>query len=391
MSVSTTQLRSPGSEDTGPPKKCFLDAEWFRRDLEAIFRPKWLLAGHINELDEPGRYLTYSLDSSEVIICRDSDNRLRGFHNVCSHRGARLCRGDGPLGKRIVCPYHGWTYSLSDGALVSTPHMPADFDRRPWGLHPVHIDTWFGLIFVCLADRPPPPMAEYARGVHFGGYRFDQAKLATAKTHQVMANWKIVVENNLECYHCPQNHPELIAVRDWKNNATIEAFSQALASRAAGLEVIQTEIPCTHTVNNEKVCSIPFPRSSADPGLAFGLIWEPGMAMILSRDHGWIFSPKPIGPNCTELKQYWFVAADAVEGRDYDVERLRQFWDITMQQDRVICENVQRGMEMPAYVPGPLNRLHQTGQAGFFAWYREQIHRHFPQPRPTLSRGAVGT
>jgi len=93
-----------------------------------------------------------------------------------------------------------------------------------------------------------------------------------------------------------------------------------------------------------------------------------------------------VGPAGTELKQYWFVAGDALEGKDYEVERLREFWDVTMQQDRVICENVQKGMEMRAYVPGPLNRLHQTGQAGFYAWYIQQIRRHFPQEGADLKR-----
>ena len=390
MAAVTIPLRPAADEDTGPPKEWFLGADWYTRDLEAVYRPRWLLAAHVSEIASPGDYLRYSLGADEVLICRDSENALRAYHNVCSHRGARLCAEDkGRLGKRIVCPYHGWSYSPADGAVLTAPHMPDDFDRSPWGLHPVHVDTWFGLIFVCLAEERPAPMAEYARSVHFGGYRFDEAKLATTKTHEIRANWKIVVENNLECYHCPLNHPELMAVRDWRNSATLEAFAESLKSRAEGLEVIQTEVPCPHTLNGEKVCAIAFPRrdSAANPN-AYGLLWEPGVVMALSRDYGWIFVPKPLGPGCTELKQYWFVAADAAEGTHYEVERLREFWDITMQQDRVICENVQKGMEMRAYVPGPLNRLHQTGQAGFFAWYRERIYRHFPQERAALKRGA---
>jgi len=381
MAELAMPLRPSADEDTGPPKESFLDGAWFARDLAAVFRPRWLLAGHLGELREPGQYLTYSLDADEVLICKDGENRVRAYHNVCSHRGARLCSdAAGKVGKRIVCPYHGWSYSLSDGAVLAAPHMPDDFDRAPWGLHPVHVDVWLGLIFVCLADNPPAPIASYFRAAGFDGYRFGDAKLASVKTHRIMANWKIVVENNLECYHCAMNHPELMAVRDWKNPSSIETFADALKSRAAGLEVIQTKVECSHTLNGEKVCAVPFPRRDAvDNPSAYGLLWEPGMVMILSRDHGWIFSPKPVGPACTDLKQYWFVAGDALEGKDYQVERLREFWDVTMQQDRVLCENVQKGMQMSAYVPGPLNRHHQTGQAGFYAWYTEQIHRHFPE------------
>jgi Rieske 2Fe-2S family protein len=225
-------------------------------------------------------------------------------------------------------------------------------------------------------------MADYLGPIDFRGYDFNGAQLAAIKTHEINANWKIVVENNLECYHCPINHPELIAIRDWKSTTLTKAmvdFDASVKARADGLEVIQGEIPCAHTVNGEKVCSIPFPRRDAErEPPAYTLLWEPGVVMILSRDHGWIFSPKPIGPARTELKQYWFVASDASIGKDYEMRRLQEFWDITMQQDRVICENVQKGMEMRGYVPGPLNRVHQVGQAGFYAWYLQQVRKKFP-------------
>jgi len=396
MTAATKALRSFAEEDTGPPKAWFLGEEWFARDLTAVFRPRWLLAGHMSEIRKPGQYLTYSLGADEVLICKDATGGVRAYHNVCSHRGARLCpHANGTMGKRIICPYHGWSYSISDGALLTAPHMPDDFDRAPWGLRRVHVDVWFGLIFVCLADKPPVPMADHVGAVGFGGYRFADAKLAEVKTHHIMANWKVVVENNLECYHCPINHPELMAIRDWKKNSLIEATSAAddpdgaVNVRAAGLEVIETALACTHTIKGQKVCAIPFPRGDAesDPA-AYVLLWEPGMVMILSRDHGWIFSPKPLGPACTELRQYWFVSGEASEGKDYEVDRLREFWDVTMQQDRVICENVQKGMEMPAYTPGPLNRIHQLGQAGFYAWYTQQIRRHFPEQGAGSTRGS---
>ncbi|MFL6601926.1 MAG: SRPBCC family protein [Steroidobacteraceae bacterium] len=261
--------------------------------------------------------------------------------------------------------------------------MHDDFDRSRWGLRPVHVDVWCGLIFVCLADQRPAPMADYIGAVDFGGYDFTDVRLASVKTHEIKANWKIVVENNLECYHCPINHPELIVIRDWKSTTLTKAmvdFDAAVKARAEGLEVIQGQIPCPHTLNGERICAVPFPRYDAnDDPVAYTLLWEPGAVMILSRDHGWIFSPKPIGPARTELKQYWFVAGNASKGSDYEVARLQEFWDITMQQDRVICENVQKGMEMRGYMPGPLNRIHQVGQAGFYAWYIAQIRQRFAE------------
>src|SRR5579862_53417 len=307
MAAGTLQLRSRMDEDTGPPKEWFLGEEWHARDVAAIFRPRWLLAGHMSELTEPGTYLTYSFGADEVLICREAQGVVRAYYNVCSHRGSRLCgEAKGQIGARIVCPYHGWSYSSSTGALLAAPHMHEDFDRSPWGLRPVHVDIWLGLIFVCFADHRPAPMADYIGARDFGGYKLAEAKLASAKTHEIKANWKIIVENNLECYHCPLNHPELMAVRDWKLKSSMDTFASALSSRAKGLEVIQSEIACAHTINGQRVSFIPFHRgdTETDPA-AYLLLWEPGMAMILSRDHGWIFSPKPLGPARTELKQYW--------------------------------------------------------------------------------------
>jgi phenylpropionate dioxygenase-like ring-hydroxylating dioxygenase large terminal subunit len=391
MSVLTQPLRSPADENTGPPKEWFLGDEWFARDIDAVFRPRWLLAGHLDEISAPGAYLTYSLASEEVFIRRDSEGVIRAYHNVCAHRGARLCfEKKGIMGKRIVCPYHGWSYSPSDGALLAAPHMHEDFDRLPWRLRAVHVDVWFGLIFVCLAEERPAPMADYIGDAQPGGYDLAGLKLASVKTHVVEANWKIVIENNLECYHCPIHHPELVAVRDWTLNATND-FDADVKLRAAGLEVIGREVASNHAVKGHKICTIRLPRRDGNSTPhAYGLMWEPGLAMSLSPEYGWIFAPKPIGPARTELKQYWFVSNEAREGRDYEIARLQEFWDITMQQDRLICENVQKGMEMRAFTPGPLNRIYQSGQAGFYAWYMEQMRQRFPEKVHLPERAAAG-
>jgi phenylpropionate dioxygenase-like ring-hydroxylating dioxygenase large terminal subunit len=133
------------------------------------------------------------------------------------------------------------------------------------------------------------------------------------------------------------------------------------------------------TINNVEVCIRPMPRQDASrPIVTWGGFWEPGIGLNLHPDYAWAYAPTPIGPARTELRQYWMVARDAEEGVDYDVEKLTEIWDITMRQDRNLCENVQRGIEMPAYRPGPLNRVHQGGIAGFYAWYRQQIRQHFP-------------
>ena len=392
--MATTSLRLPADEYTGAPKETFLGEEWHERDLEAIFRPRWLIAGHVDELDGGGSghgYITYSLGREEILIRRDEEGVVRGFHNFCPHRGAQLCEsGHGAMSsKRIVCPYHAWTFSASDGSLLSARHMHEDFDSQALPLKPVHVEEWKGLIFVCLGDEAPLPVAELFEEISFEGYEVERMKLATVKSHDIEANWKIVVENNLECYHCTVIHPELSAEMDWKLFAT-EDFEGHIAERAEGLELMHGDKTpwdfnrelsrlTRTTIGGKRVCAIPSPREDdvVDPPGA-GMIWEPGLALSISRDHGWIFVPKPINSHRTELRQYWLVAPDAEEGRDYELDDLMRFWDVTMVQDRDVCQRVQRGMDMPAYEPGPLNRIYQTGQAGFYAWYMAQIEKHFP-------------
>lgn len=384
-SAADVRPRSADQEYGGPPASTFLSAEWHERDLQACFRPRWLVAGHVDELARPHGYLTFRLGEEEAIVRRGDDGRLHGFRNYCPHRGTRLCTerlGVSPS-RRIVCPYHSWVFSTEDGSLLQANNMHEDFDRSIFGLKPVHVAEWNGLVFVCLAQTPPPPPADYLAELEFAGRDFSRMKLAHLKTHEVHANWKIVVENNSECYHCAANHPELRVVYDWKSLYTSEEeFVRYCADREHGLEVWQMPVRSYHTVGGRQVVSRPTPRlegADTEPDDEWGTYvgWEPGVALNVSRDMFWLFVPKPTGPRTTELTQMWLVHEDAQPGRDYDLESLIEFWDLTMGQDRELCEGVQRGMAEPTYTPGPLNRRHQRGQAGFYRWYAAQIRRQY--------------
>ncbi|MFD6063745.1 aromatic ring-hydroxylating oxygenase subunit alpha [Rhodococcus wratislaviensis] len=385
MTTMHPPLRKAADEYTGPPKQRFFGEEWFERDLEAIWRPRWLIAGHVDELDANGKYgyLTYSIGDDELLIRRAPDGTLRAFYNVCPHRGARLC--DGPSGKstkRIVCPYHLWSFSPSDGALTTSREMHDDFDREAYGLTSAHVDVWHGLIFICLADEPPAPLHEYLADVTLGAYDLSGMKLAAFKSHTIEANWKLVIENNLECYHCVVNHPELTAVVDWRYFAT-DDFDEHCSMRADGLEAASFPARFTNPLAGSPLCAVPAPRTDGsaeyDPLHSQQGIFEPGVGLALQADHGWFFVPRPLGPERTELRQYWFVARDAVEGVDYDVDNLTNLFDSTMKQDTPLVESLQQGMRQRSYRPGPFNRVHQAFNAGFYRWYEANIEARFPE------------
>src|SRR6185503_17523488 len=157
----------------------------------------------------PGDYFSLQVDTDSILIIR-AENGLHALHNVCRHRGSLLCESTAGHLNRIVCPYHQWTYGL-DGRLLACRGMPDAFDKSNFPLHRVALEEVEGLIFISLAADPIPfgPARECLEPLlHPQGFR--RAKVAKAVDYLVKANWKLVWENNRECYHCNVNHPQYI-------------------------------------------------------------------------------------------------------------------------------------------------------------------------------------
>ena len=188
--------RRPGH---GLPQGLYNDPEVFAFDLEAIFARSWLLAGFTCELPEGGGYLSTAVGPWPVLITRDRAGGLHGFHNACRHRGAQICPDGAGAAARLVCPYHRWTYELS-GELARATRMPADFDSASHGLRPIHIEEMEGVLYICLADTPPPfaPWRDAFTPL-VAPHRLADAKVAFEATLVEKGNWKLVMENAREC------------------------------------------------------------------------------------------------------------------------------------------------------------------------------------------------
>jgi len=368
----------------GPPREAFYDPSWFERDLETIFIPRWQFAGHIDDLAEPGAYFKYVIGQNEVIVCRRSDGGLVAYHNVCRHRAYRLVQErQGKLRRNVTCGYHGWSYSREDGACVSATRMPEGFDRCAWGLHRVWVEDFRGLVFVCLAEEPPEsiataaaPLLDAAGGL--SGYDMDGMRVAATEEWMVNANWKVVKENDDECYHCALNHPELARSYDpWSNMSANEGEEPDLDAQWTTEDWAKNELGSVYTQG--RICEIPMPRTDG-PGTfdaeEVQLFWLAGGHIIFINDYARLSSFIPIGPEQTLQQYWWFVAKDAVEGRDYNREDLMELLGTTSRQDIRLCEEVQRGLRMPSYTPGPLNLDHQAPIAAFYRWYEEQLASH---------------
>ena len=178
--------------------------------MEAIFARHWIHVAVEPDIPEPGDYITVDVGRHSVVIVRDDDQQIRAFHNVCRHRGSRLCQDQQGSVGNLVCPYHQWTYTL-DGKLAYAEHMGAGFDKRAHGLKPVHVQSLAGLLFICLADTPPTDFARLRDEVepYLLPHHLNDCKIAAQIDIIEEGNWKLTMENNRECYHCAANHPEL--------------------------------------------------------------------------------------------------------------------------------------------------------------------------------------
>lgn len=374
------------------PRALYNDPDVFAFDTEMVYAQSWILAGFACELPHPRSTLALTVAQSPIVLTRDRDGVLRGFFNSCRHRGAQVCPNGAAHRSRLVCPYHQWAYDL-DGRLVSARAMGKTFERARHGLKPIHVEEVAGAIFVCLADTAPPFEAFRADlEPLLAPHRLTEAKVACETTLVEKGNWKLVMENARECYHCASGHPEL--------SLTFPVQAAAGDSYAAGGDPMQVEfaarvaalgLPCgpnmgswwhveriplsngAHALTLDGLPAVS--RMMVDtPDSAIGsLRWaiEPHSFCHSTVDTTVMFSAMPTAPNETVVTCKWLVHRDAVEGVDYDLDHLTNLWTVTNLQDRDLVENNQRGVNAIGYEPGPYCAQQEVYVMRFVDWYCE--------------------
>lgn len=395
--------RRPGLSLEAP---FYLSEEIYKADVEWIFGTHWIFVAVEPQVPEAGDYVTVEVGRHSVLIVRDDDGRLQAFHNVCRHRGSRLCpEHQGVLGN-IVCPYHAWTYDLS-GRLISANHMGEDFDREQHGLKPVHVRSVGGLIFICLAEQAPADFDEMAARMqpYIAPHALADCKVAAQVDIVEKGNWKLTMENNRECYHCVANHPELTnSLYEYgfgyqpsaQNAEGLARFAEVLAANhvrweAMGLpsaEIDQLDgratgyrtqrLPLDRDGESQtmdtKVASRKLLGALKEPTLGGLSFWtQPNSWHHFMSDHVVSFSVLPLGPDRTLLRTTWCVHKDAVEGVDYDVANLTSVWNATNQQDSRLVEETQVGVATGAYEPGPYSPYTEALVEKFCNWYVQRM------------------
>ncbi len=347
--LATAHSYQPGA--TGLPARCFTSPEMFDQELERLFCEHWVCLGHVAALSAPGDFLTTAWGSESVLVLRDHDGALRAFHNVCRHRGARLCVAEsGRLGPTIQCLYHAWTYGL-DGALLGAPHMDevTGFARADYPLHQVALEHCDGLLFINLAAEPPP-LAESLAPLpgKFARWNLPLLRRARRLEYTVAANWKLLFENFNECYHCPLVHPGLAKLTPFDSSENDLAEGPILGGFMA---LAPGRSSLTHSGNRCGALARDLPADDQRRVYFYSIF--PNLLLSLHPDYVLLHTVWPQATNRTLVRCDWLFHPDSFEASDFNPDEAVAFWDEVNRQDWRVCELSQLGISSRAYRPGP--------------------------------------
>jgi Rieske 2Fe-2S family protein len=328
------------------PGPLFSDPTVFEQELDRLFRRTWQCIGREDELGGPGSFRTVEIAGSGVLVLRNSSGELKAYHNVCRHRGTRLVEGTAGGGLRgLVCPYHAWSYNL-DGQLLGAPHMGGveEFDRKDSGLHPVAVTTWRGFLFVNVAPRPEP--LEKTLGGLPGrarSYPLERLRRTHRVEYEIAANWKLIVQNANECYHCPGVHPQLVKLTPYRSGEEDLRNGPVFGGWMDFVDGVRTLSPDGATARST------FPNlSSEDRGRVYYYVLYPSNFISLLPDYVTLDWFIPLSPDKTRLIFDVYVDRDEPHAADDAMS----FWDTTNRQDWHICEMAHLGSKTSAYTQG---------------------------------------
>ena len=376
----------------------------YRKELDEILYKSWLYAGHVSQIAKPGDYFTYDLGEDSIVVVRDSEKAVHALMNVCRHRGARVCEGPEGSCRTFVCPYHGWVYEL-DGRLRAARAMQSksDFDPALYALKRARCTVFEGLIFVnCDPAAAPFDAALKPIEPALRPYDLPAARVAHRQNYHVEANWKLVLENYLECYHCATAHRAYARLHTLEAlGAEVEAVNAKMLDRAereTGVPGIGHEHYQVYGSSPDFGCCASTSRYALYDGFKTGsrggvpvapLMGEfkgydggagdfqlgPLAFMLNYPDHCVLYRFTPRGIGSTDMELVWFVRGDAQEGRDYDRDAVVWLWDRTSREDQYIITRNSEGVHSRFFEPGPYHPEHESMCIEFVDWYLSALER----------------
>ncbi len=332
------------------PREMYVDEAAWRVERDAVLYGEWFCVGRQDALGlgVPSRVVALDVAGESVLVTSDEQGALHAAYNVCRHRGSQILPTSGPpsacAASALRCPYHSWTYGL-DGRLLKAPHADVD-DRSAFSLNPAGVETWDGFVFVHLSPDHALPLAEsvaHASGT-LANYGLAELVVGATFTYDVAANYKVILENYNECYHCGPVHPEL---------------SRLVPSFAGGGSDLDWEQGIPHREGAWTFTTTGTTRRAPLPGLDEdertrhkGDLAYPNLMISASADHVAAFVLLPQAPDRTRVECSLLFAADEVAAADFDPSDAGELWDLVNQQDWAVCESVQRGMTSRSYRHG---------------------------------------
>jgi len=384
------------------PQPFYRDADIFQVEMEQIFYKEWLFVGVTGEIPDKGNFISLDIGDNPITVIRDQNGEVRAFHNVCRHRGSKICLVKQGKVPKLVCSYHQWTYELDGNLLFAGTEMGDDFKKSDYGLHSVNCRVAGGYIYISLSDNPTNIDGFFQDLTHYlEPYDLDNCKVAAESILIEDANWKLVIENNRECYHCNGSHPELLSTLLEFDDTDDPRASDQFKKQVAAKQAIWEEEGIPHKLvshghaHRNRIVRMPLLEGTVSMTIdgkaackkLMGRIKNPdlGSMRILHLPNSWnhamsdhvvAFQVLPLGPQKTQVTTKWLVHKDAVEGIDYKLDHLCRVWHSTNAQDRSLAENNQKGVNSRAYQPGPYSTTYEFGVVNFIDWFSDTMQKN---------------
>jgi Rieske 2Fe-2S family protein len=348
-----------GTMERSLPSTAYLTPEAWGSDKATILTREWLCVAREEDVALPGSHRVIEAVGENILLVRTRAGELRAHYNVCRHRGARICDAQndakwglelagGVIGGVIRCPYHGWAYGL-EGNLLAAPNLQAevDFDKKDFSLYPVGVETWGGFVFINLTPETAPDfrktLGEAPR--RLGNYPLEDLHVAHTISYDVQANWKLLLENYNECYHCGPVHPELCEiVPEFRRDGGIHLDWEAGIPHRDGAT--------TYTMSGTTERA-PFPGLNAVEQVRHkGELLYPNLMFSVASDHATAFILWPEAVDRTRVECRFLFHKDEIAKPGFDPADAVDFWDLVNRQDWAVCERVQRGMSARVHTSG---------------------------------------